>query len=412
MIPFFFILSLLAILVILQLIGKGFGERIFYVTLASVAAKLMIGLLNKVAGPLPGADVDAVTFELVGIELAQTWSVSGVEFLAFTDRYAYANVLAVLFYVDGHNIALVPMFNTALTTFAAFNVYVAARTLKVAKKHIYLIAIVLALNPIITLYSAVPMREAAIYALITLFFRVLVSRPRRPIVIGNPILLLTIAAAIYLHVGLAPLVLVLVAYGFNLSVSLKALLRVRNLAGLGVLLLIVSVALNSAVVLELPRMAKLLDPDTGALSYSALESAQEAKSRGSGAYTYPSALTGITVVDAAITGVYMTARLILSPFPWELRSASGTTVVKLFDLAFQIGLNLLAIRGLRGRRGDDPRVFLYASYLFMSLIFGLNTVNDGIALRHRAKFIWILVLVAFSLRIDRRQSSAKKQAPA
>ena len=48
----------------------------------------------------------------------------------------------------------------------------------------------------------------------------------------------------------------------------------------------------------------------------------------------------------------------------------------------------------------------------MSLIFGLNTVNDGIALRHRAKFIWILVLVAFSLRIDRRQSSAKKQAPA
>ena len=53
----------------------------------------------------------------------------------------------------------------------------------------------------------------------------------------------------------------------------------------------------------------------------------------------------------------MTARLILSPFPWELRSASGTTVVKLFDLAFQIGLNLLAIRGLRGRRGDDPRSF-------------------------------------------------------
>ena len=145
------------------------------------------------------------------------------------------------------------------------------------------------------------MREAAIYALITLFFRVLVSRPRRPIVIGNPILLLTIAAAIYLHVGLAPLVLVLVAYGFNLSVSLKALLRVRKPRWPW------GAAPHCECRAQLrgrPRTAphgQTARPRHRRAELFGVGECSEAKSRGSGAHL-PQRATGITVVDTAITG--------------------------------------------------------------------------------------------------------------
>lgn len=409
MLPFFLISSVFAILILLHLIGKKFGDAVLYVTLFSVILKIAIGVLNKTHGPLPGADVDAVAFETVALGLSQYWSWTGIDFLDLTDRYSYSNVLAILFYVDGYSIILVPLFNTALTTFASYNVFLIANTLKIDKRKIFLIALILGLNPIIILYSAVPMREAPIYAVITFFFRVLLSQPRQVKTIWHPALLVSIVIASYLHIAFVSLALVLVLYGFNASLSIKGILHPRNLIAAILLALIFNFAITSEEFKSLPRVAKLLDSDTGSLTYESLEAAQLSKSRGEGAYTYPEISTGLSIVDMAIVGTYMTTRLVFSPFPWEIRSASGATIIKVIDLSLQVWLNFLAIRNLRRRDGRDKMVFLYMMYLLLSLLFGLNTVNDGVALRHRTKLVWFVALAAFSPRfLPRRMLMTKR----
>ena len=175
------------------------------------------------------------------------------------------------------------------------------------------------------------------------------------------------------------------------------------------LALIFNFAITSEEFKSLPRVAKLLDSDTGSLTYESLEAAQLSKSRGEGAYTYPEISTGLSIVDMAIVGTYMTTRLVFSPFPWEIRSASGATIIKVIDLSLQVWLNFLAIRNLRRRDGRDKMVFLYMMYLLLSLLFGLNTVNDGVALRHRTKLVWFVALAAFSPRfLPRRMLMTKR----
>jgi len=402
--PFFLASSVVVILYTLNVVGKRFGMRVFFVTLVSVIVTLLVGVLNYAAGPLPGADVDAIAFERIARDLAATWNLTGIYFLSFFHRYAYSNVLAVLFYVDGFNYFLIPLFNAALTTFAAYNVYLSARILNVREKYIFVISLLLAFNPIVILYSAVSMREAPIYALIALFFRVLISEPKRPAVLLNPMLLTIVALLVFLHIGLAVLVLVLVAYAFDFSISLKSIARPKNLLTVLVLFVVVDFAMSTQAIQSIPRMAKLLDPESSSMSYESLQSAQQAKSRGEGAYTYPERIIGIPIVDSIITAAYMTIRLILSPFPWEIRSAGVTTLIKIIDISLQLSLHVLAISNLRRRNGRDKTVFLYTSYLLLSLVFGLNTVNDGVALRHRTKFFWLLVLAAFSARAGTARS--------
>ena len=403
MLPLFTFLSLLAILVILRKIHTEFDSRILLITYISVALKMVVGLVNNTMGPLPGADVDAVSFEATGLQLAARWKLTGIEFLAFTERYAYSNFLGLVFYVDGYNVALIPLVNTAFTTFAAYNVLLAAKMLGFDRQKIFLIAVVLAINPIILLYSAVPMREAVIYAVIALFVRVLISQPRRLRVLTHPTLLISIVVAIYLHIGLAALVLILVAWAADVKVSLRAMGRLRNVLASLFFLGVLTFLLNADVIQSLPRVERLLDDSTGSISFESLATAQEAKSRGEGAYVYPENIIGIPVIDQAFAVIYMTIRLIFSPFPWEISGASGSTLIKVGDLALQLALHIMAIRSLRTRDGLDPLVFLYAAYILLCLIFGLNTVNDGVALRHRTKFVWILVLVAFSPHKTRRR---------
>ncbi|MEP5937631.1 MAG: hypothetical protein ABJ239_04845 [Erythrobacter sp.] len=403
MFPLFTLLSLLAIFTILHKMQAEFGGSTLLITYISVVLKLVVGLANNTFGPLPGADVDAVNFEATGLQLAAAWEWTGIKFLPFTARYAYSNFLGLLFYVDGYNVLLVPLVNTAFTTFAAYNILLAAKILGFDRRKIFLIAVVLAINPIILLYSAVPMREAPIYAVIALFFRVLMSQPRRPSVITNPTLLISIAVAIYLHIGLAALALILLAWAADVTISIKAIARPLNALVFVFLAVVLAFLLNTDFIQSIPRVARLLDSATGSISFESLASAQEAKSRGEGAYVYPENIIGIPVIDQAFAAFYMTIRLIFSPFLWEISGASGATLIKLGDLALQLALHFMAIRSLRTRDGHDPMAFLYAGYLLLCLIFGLNTVNDGVALRHRTKFVWVLVLVAFSLRKRQRR---------
>tara|TARA_B110000090_G_C13279419_1_gene407425 strand:+ start:271 stop:786 length:516 start_codon:yes stop_codon:yes gene_type:complete len=148
--------------------------------------------------------------------------------------------------------------------------------------------------------------------------------------------------------------------------------------------------------IDIPRLSQLIDSDDETITFDQVKEVQEFKSRGEGAYTYPDIATGSSVIDIGLTAVYMTLRLIFSPFLWEIHSFNLATLVKLLDIITTATLHIFAIRGIA--RGDKHSYggFLYASYFFLSLIFGMNTVNDGVALRHRTKFVWILVLAAIS----------------
>jgi len=394
--PFFTVLSVVCLIATLLIISRSFGSKLFLVTSLGVILKLSVGLINSIYGPLPGADVDALAFEQTAILLAQSWHQGGISFLEFTHRYAYSNFLALLFFVDGNSLLLVPLVNTMITTFAAYNVYKTAIVLRIPKDKIAIIALFLSLNPIILLYSAVPMREAPIYALLTYFFRVLVSQKRHPITLINPSLHIVIACCAYLHIGLLSLYFVLLFYSLDLRVEFKKIFRLRNL-----LLVLMLANVDFAItwisdLIDIPRLSQLIDSDDETITFDQVKEVQEFKSRGEGAYTYPDIATGSSVIDIGLTAVYMTLRLIFSPFLWEIHSFNLATLVKLLDIITTATLHIFAIRGIA--RGDKHSYggFLYASYFFLSLIFGMNTVNDGVALRHRTKFVWILVLAAIS----------------
>lgn len=82
---------------------------------------------------------------------------------------------------------------------------------------------------------------------------------------------------------------------------------------------------------------------------------------------------------------------LFSPFPWDLSKI--THLIGLLDGTFFCLLFILIIKNFNSIWDDKALRFIFLIFLSYLLIFGISTGNFGTGIRHRSKFIPILILM-------------------
>jgi hypothetical protein len=99
--------------------------------------------------------------------------------------------------------------------------------------------------------------------------------------------------------------------------------------------------------------------------------------------------------------------LLFSPLPFEWRELSDVVVFCVDSLFYIVLTVMMFLRPLRGKTVQLKRFLIYA-VLVVTLIFSIGTSNAGTAVRHRAKFLPVMVLAAAVSMQERREDVRPK----
>jgi hypothetical protein len=99
--------------------------------------------------------------------------------------------------------------------------------------------------------------------------------------------------------------------------------------------------------------------------------------------------------------------LLFSPLPFEWRELSDVVVFCVDSLFYIVLTVMMFLRPLLGKTVQLKRFLIYA-VLVVTLIFSIGTSNAGTAVRHRAKFLPVMVLAAAVSMQERREDVRPK----
>jgi hypothetical protein len=377
------------------------------ILLLTALLRLIVGSVNIEWGPLPGAEVDAVHYESLATEIAERYSVTG-DFSIRAGRDGYASLLAVPYAVGGHNALLPTLVNLIFSLHFVVLVYGACRLLG-NRRAARLAAFGAAAYPTLVVYTAVPMREAILVWCLALWLYGTIEYTQRNATLINWRVLVGSALATFLHAGFFALAALLPFVSLirnRRASSRKHSLLEPSARAFGAALLTI------LMVLTFMQLAPLLEkaPDDGAevASVEYINDQRERKSSYGTGYveSVPEGPRFLLAVPALVV------HFLLSPTPIDaLRIGSPAEAFKALDSTMFLVMLVAGAVAMRRafRRGSAGAALLIGGTLAaLILLFALGTANVGIAIRHRAKFSWLFLMIIALWRpeLSRRFSSS------
>lgn len=360
----------------------------------ALVARVTVLLLGYYIIPLPDSGADAATFE----SRAWDWSQGGFfETLGhFTGPHSYfiSWLLSLLYSVTDRSVLMAQSVSLLFGMATVWMGWLLTKTLW-GERVAGMAGWVLALFPTLILYSALTMREAYIQFFVLLALYGVVGWARSGGI--KPIILTATGfiGATFFHGAM-----IVGAFAFLLVVGIsavdrlgKALLR-RRVHFSSVVLILSSVACVGLFVsgfLTVPKIGSF----ESAVDPNRLVEVAERSTRGSGGNegaSYPQWTVPNSPAELIYKGPVRALYFIFSPFPWDIRSVRH--FIGFFDGLLYLSLVLLIFRNRRTIWADPASraiIFVLAAYF---LVFGLATGNFGTAIRHRAKFVAVLILLA------------------
>lgn len=370
-----------------------FRDRVLVATLVVAAAiRFGVGLFNARHGPLPGAEIDAVYYLNTAVVYASNFIRTGHFQLDF-GRSGYSSLLSIPIILGGKNILLATFMNMFFALHFIVIVYEIARRLSTPQRARF-VAFITAIYPTAVLYTSVPLREAplmwalAIWTLGMLKFYKQVGR------LINWRALIGLAVGTWLNSGFVILgLLMAVIWGLRRTSS-----RDRAHAGSG-LVRWIGMGLGALIFLALfakfgGLLPKLPTEPSELTNLEYLNNVRQYKA------SYGTGYVGYAPTNWKDFTLFLPVfifRFLFSPTPLDVaRAGGGLEAAKLLDSLFFFVMSVSAFRSVRRayRIGQGRLALVFALiFLALSAVFGLGTANVGIAIRHRAKFAWILVLI-------------------
>jgi len=255
---------------------------------------------------------------------------------------------------------------------------------------------VMALFPTVVMYSALPMREVYLTCLL-LFGLLWVARWSREGKAGQAAwALLLFGVGTFFHGSIF-----VVALTFMIVIASKmfwrggqSLLRGRlSLTALSALVIIggsiLFWGLSGAYVDKLGGLSEIFDLQRW-VSYSQQKYYADGHAGNVAVYpewTNPES-TGDLVWAIPLKAVY----LLFSPFPWDVKTP--THLIGLMDGLLYLGLVIIIFRNIKTIwRNKAARIVLLVILPFI-FAYGIGTSNFGTSVRHRAKFVGVLIMLA------------------
>lgn len=372
-------------------LAKKYKEIAWAIAIAFVL-RFSAALINLYVVKLPDGGIDATGFE----NLAWLWGKDGLReatshFFEAGMPWVYSNLASLIYAIFGRS----PLMLQSISVLAGVYCVVLVWKLTIevwgaqraAKKSAWLVAI----YPILILYSSLTMREVFITLLLLygLLYVVLWTKTRK--LIHAFIALTSFSLQIFLHPGMAVagvlfIGLLLLYYTkrffasliINSSINMPSFLVMMFCLLFGLYISIYSTSLVDAI---------------GYKSWLRMDTLVE---RASIMYTgdaaYPSWLIADTPMQFLLLLVPKLFYYLFSPFLWDVSKFShllGVLDGVVFIMLF------LSIYSHRKYITSNPQAFtLLLFVIFLSLVFTIAVGNFGTGLRHRSKILPIVIIIA------------------
>ncbi|MCC5874409.1 MAG: glycosyltransferase family 39 protein [Gammaproteobacteria bacterium] len=358
---------------------------------ASRAASAMLHTWGLISLPGHGADTNRFWRH------AQEWAaLPPDEFWALFDpttSLIYSWFGALLFRVTVTSELMLAAVNVLLGTFSVLLTYIIARRL-MPESRARLLTWLMALYPTLVIHSGILLREMAVVApfMVGVYYAVRWAQEDRPL--DAALAVTGFAVATVFHGGMVGAIIALGLFGIWRAVSATSLtertLRWRSALAGSVGAVLVFTAAGYAFVggWELGSIGAVDDRILG------LEQTLEDRSRVEevGGSDYPAAIRAESMLASPWVLPGRVLYFLYSPFPWDIRAP--THLLGLLPSALFFYVTFSAWKGRREIIRRPELLLILLIVVMLTIMFAVGTTNIGTAMRHKAKFVHALVLLA------------------
>jgi len=385
------VFTLIVICITIWLSNKH--KEIALAILLAFVFRMIASLINLYVVTLPDGGIDATGFEYK----AWMWGKDGLieAILHFFDHgliWAYSNFASLLYAIFGRNPFILQSISVLAGTYCVVLVWKISLEVWGMQRVAKLSAWLVALSPILILYSSLTMREVFITLLLLygMFYVILWVKTKQ--IINAIIALLAFFLQILFHPGVATASVLFLSMFFlyyiklfftrimdHSKIDIQSLLVILFCAMLGIY------TVFSAETLTLPYSGWLDILEPGKLI-------KRTSIMATGDASYPAWLIADSFLQFLFLLIPKMLYFLFSPFPWDISEFKH--VVGMFDGVVFI-LLFISIYGHRQYiKSCPPALILMLFVIFLSLIFSIAVGNFGTGIRHRSKILPIIIVIA------------------
>ena len=376
--------SFLGILIITLIIGAK-NPSIKVALIIAFIVRFTLALIQFYAFPLPDSTTDAVTFEKVAWYMASQGILT--KFFNF-DRYIYSWIISIFYSLFGVRSPLfMQSVNVLLGILIVFNVYKTTKILYNDERVSSIAALITSIYPTLALYSAITRREAFFTyfasAGIIFFVKWLNNNNISTFLLA---IILFLFSSLFHTAGFFLIIsafLILLFEMFKFLKKMKLPMKRITLVFLGIFVIVF--ALTTGV--GLYKITDLLNAED---TVEALITKQIAYQSGRAAF--PAFLVQDSLIGMILVLPIRFLYFVFSPFVWDVSAAAD-----IFGLIDALILIILFWNIFKFKRYDQNKdvVKIMTCFLILTLLAtSLGVNNMGAAIRHRAKFVPIIISLA------------------
>jgi hypothetical protein len=358
------------------------------ILLIAFLARILFIIINNYVFTLPDGAFDAVKYERYGWEWSSNNQLFFEKFVG-PATFFYSWIIGVVYEFLDRSILFIQFLSATTGVALVYVSWLLTRHLfgiKEAKK----VAWIMALHPVILMYSALTMREVYIsfFFVYSLYhFMLWYSQPEKRGMNFFKSCFLAIAA-IFFHGAMVVLLAIIVFFYTYKKIKMSRTLSISRVFGLFfAILVILALVMLWYYDVRIPKLGSIESSVDPARWMS------EIRHRTIGVSAYPEFLIAKEKLDLIWVVPIRLFYFMFSPFAWDVTNirhffgvADGLFYIYLF---FYIYKN----RSIIFNRTDVK--ILFGIMLIFIFIFSIGTGNSGSAVRHRSKFL-PLILVFFS----------------
>ena len=357
--------------------------------IVALIVRIFLILFGYYVSPLPDSGADAVTFERDAWKLGEDGFFNLIKNFTGPSPHFISWLIGIPYSLFGRSILMAQSISLFFGMGCIYLSWLVAKEIwdnKIAIK----VGWTIALFPSVTLYSVLILREVyivfflllALYG-ITLWIRTYSFKSMIISTIG-------FVGAVFFHGGLmvgALIFLSIVGYTsfkkiFGLFINLKINFKFLVLTFLFVIFL----QLYFTNQLSVPYLGTFED----SINISNIQNRTDVATRGTA--SWPEWTTINSPIEILYKGPLRSVYLVFSPFPWDISEIRH--IIGMLDGLLYMYLSFLILCNIKVILNDPVlRIFLllFLAYIF---VFGIGVGNFGTGIRHRSKFVIIMILLA------------------
>lgn len=368
--------------------NKRIGKVLFVAFLLRAAA----ALIHKYLFILPAGCCDARKFEQVAWEWSQySWDNF---YLLFNPQQSYIISWfgGSIYSVFGRDPFMLQMVNVFIGVITVYVVYKIALLL-MEEEYAYVVVWMYALHPTVIENSAVFLREVQVILGLSLsiyFFIKWYQKGNTPYLIYS-FLFISVSAIFHggMAVGLVIMIFVVFAIVSKRVWGLKESLEFKR--GTFLTFTVLLFGIIYLFVTGLPQLSSIGDYERFLAAAEAAEAASTAASnRAEGGAAYLTGLTASNPVDLLWQAPIRALYFLFSPFPWNISSIFH--LKGFIDSGFLIYIFYIMWKYRKELWVNDIYRYLLYILLIYVFVFSFGSSNFGSAIRHKAKFLPIIIM--------------------